>query len=146
MRISNMLVVGLLLVFCLGSSSYAFGMKPELGRPQSKKMMEKLAKELSLTKEQQISFIAQEKQIQEKDQQIRLENAKIMDKIQQEIKKDQPDMKVIKKYVEQISQDQGQIHLRRIENIIQFRQQLTIDQKKKFDELRPRSKQKHEKK
>lgn len=139
MRSKKMLVIGVLLVLCFGASLvHAFGIKPDPGSPQPKKMMERLAKKLSLTKEQQNNFMAQEKLIQEKDQQLRKENDKIMDKIRQEIKKDQPDQKLIKNYIDEIGQNQNQIHLRRIENLIQFRKQLTAGQKKKFDEMKPK--------
>jgi Spy/CpxP family protein refolding chaperone len=147
MNAKKILVLGLLFLFCSGwSTANAFGMKPESGRPQPKRMMGKLVKQLNLTKEQQENFLAQEKLIQEKDLQIRKANAKIMDKIQQEIKKDQPDLKIIKKYIDQVQQNQSLVHLSRIENMIQFRKQLSAEQKKKFDEMKPKHEPKRESK
>jgi len=120
------------------SSSQAFfgGPQDKEGTPdksaRSEKMVERMTKELNLTKEQKEKFTADTKEIEKTAKEIRTKDRELMDKIQKELLKDSPDMKIIRSLMETINQNMTEIQFKRISHLVEFRKTLTPEQREKF--------------
>jgi Spy/CpxP family protein refolding chaperone len=127
--------LGLVVVFLVASGAQAalprFGEK----RPEPGKMVERMAKDIGLTKEQKDKFIEGAKKIEEIAKASREKDREIMDKIEAEMVKDSPDTRMIHSYLLQISQNRTEIQFKRLEQMIELRKGLTPEQKTKLEQL-----------
>ncbi|MFA5839496.1 MAG: Spy/CpxP family protein refolding chaperone [Candidatus Margulisiibacteriota bacterium] len=117
---------------------------PQVGPPQShspEKMIEKMAKDLELTDQQKEKFVADANRVEEKAKSIREKNRQLFDKVQVEVSLDNPDMKKVASYIQEISKNDAQIHLMRIERIVELRKFLSPEQKKKLDAIMKQKKE-----
>jgi len=104
-------------------------------RPSPEKMIEKMSKELGLTKEQQDKYLDEAKKIEKEAEESNAKNKEIFDKIEQELLKDSPDKQAIRGYMDQISQNRTGIQFKRMEQMIELKKELTAEQRKKFEEF-----------
>ncbi|MDD5382836.1 MAG: periplasmic heavy metal sensor [Candidatus Margulisbacteria bacterium] len=142
----KLLVVLLMAVVMAGSSLAAPIFRPSGKRePMAERMIEKMAKEIGLTQQQKDKFLAGAKRIEEEAQQMHSKNKEIFDKIEQELLKESPDSKLIHDCLQQISLNNTQIQFKRMEQIIQLRQDLTPEQKQKFEKLMAERKEREKK-
>jgi len=130
------LVIMLIFVFLTGmpSLSFGFGSMSGRGRP-SEKFIERLAKDIGLTDQQKDKLLAGSKKIEAEEREIRSQNKEIYAQIKKELLKDSPDRKVISDYIQRISQNNAQIQIKRMDQIIDMRKDLTPEQKTKLEKL-----------
>lgn len=103
--------------------------------PGPEKMIEKMAKDLELTDQQKEKFIADANRVEENAKAVRETNKLLFDKVQAEVSSDNPDMKKVASYIQEISKNDSQVHLMRIERIVELRKSLSPEQKAKFDAI-----------
>jgi Spy/CpxP family protein refolding chaperone len=132
----NILTVLLMMVFLVmvSSGALAFGSAAIRGR-SIEKFIEKVTKELELTQPQKEKALASAKKIEEEAAEVRSKNRELFDKVEKELLKDSPDRKLLSNYMQQISQNNSRIQLKRMEQIIEFRKELTPKQKAKLEKL-----------
>ena len=99
------------------------------------KMIEKIAKDLGLTDEQKNKFLADANLVEKKAKALRESDKGIFDKVQAELSKDNPDMKKVAGYIQEMGKNDAEVHLMRIEQIVNLRKALTLEQKAKFDAI-----------
>ena len=134
-RITAVLLSALIAV-SLSSGSLAFGHRPDKPfRAPGERMMEKIASDLGLSKEQKEKYTVMAKQLEEESKTIRAKNKEFFDKIGKELAKDSPDRDLLYNYMQQISKNEDQIRLKRMDQMIALRKELTKEQKKKLEDL-----------
>ena len=127
-------VLMLLTMLCCASMAFEGpGEKHQPPRPE--KMMEKLAADLGLTQQQKDKYTAMAKQLEEGSKVMHSNNKEFFDKIEQELAKDAPDRDVLYKYMQQISKNEDQQRLKRMDLMIQLRKELTPKQKTKLEKI-----------
>jgi len=124
------LLVGVVLAG-FSSGALAFGSRAF----SAGKMIDRIASDLQLTKQQKDKLLSGAKQAEEEAKDLHSKNREIYGKIQKELLKDLPDRKVLSDFLQQISQNNAQIQLKRMERIIELRKELTPEQKTKFENL-----------
>ena len=129
------LSLGLVVVFLVASGAQAA--MPRFGdrRPEPGKMVERMAKDLGLTKEQKEKFIAEARQIEEGNKQSRQKDREIMNKIEEEMVKESPDTKMIHSYLQEIGRNRTEIQFKRLEQMIKLRKELTPEQREKLQKI-----------
>jgi Spy/CpxP family protein refolding chaperone len=124
------LLVGVVLAG-FSSGALAFGSRAF----SAEKMIDRIASDLGLTKQQKDKLLSGAKQVEEEAKDLHSKNREIYGKIEKELIKDAPDRGVLSDFLQQISQNNAQIHLKRMEQIIELRKELTPEQRTKFEKL-----------
>jgi len=109
--------------------------------PGPEKMIEKMAKDLALSDQQKKDFMADASRVEENAKAVREKNKQLFDKVQAEVSLDNPDMKKVASYIQEISKNDSEVHLMRIERIVELRKSLAPEQKKKFDAIMKQKKE-----
>ncbi|MCX5725640.1 MAG: Spy/CpxP family protein refolding chaperone [Candidatus Saganbacteria bacterium] len=139
-------LIGVFMVSC-SSGVFAMGKRPA---PEDKgkftegltgKLAEKMTKDLALTEKQKNAFLTGIKATEEEAKEIRKKNKVLFEKIDIEIQKDTPDISAVNKYLKEIGQNKTQVQIKRMDNILQFTQTLTPEQRAKFKELQKQRKE-----
>ena len=151
----NKTAAGLIIAaIIIGSSSLAFGFGPEPGRGHGEgpepgkgpeKFIERIGKDLELTKQQQDKLLTEAKQGEKEAGQIRSKNKDLFDKIEKELLKDSPDRDLLHNYIQQISQNNAQMEMKRMDQMIDLRKELTPAQKAKLEKIMKDRKEKEKK-
>jgi len=105
------------------------------GRGNGEKFVEKLSKELTLTKEQKDAFLKSVKMSGEEEKKIREKNEAIMQKMDSEMQKDSPDAGLIAKLIDEMDRNMTQVKILRMKGILELRKSLNTEQAKKFKEF-----------
>jgi Spy/CpxP family protein refolding chaperone len=130
------LIIAVILLWGSSSSQAFFGGPDKEGvsdkSARSEKMVDRMTKDLNLNKEQKDKFTADTEEIEKTAKEIRTKDRELMDKIQKELLKDNPDMKVIRSLMETINQNMTDIQFKRISHLVEFRKVLTPEQREKF--------------
>ncbi|MFH0887241.1 MAG: periplasmic heavy metal sensor [bacterium] len=133
-------IITTILLWGCSSSQAFFGGPPDKEgasdkAPRGEKMVERLAKELNLTKVQKDKFLSVTTEIEKTAKEIRAKDRELMDKIEKELLKDNPDMKVIRSLMQTINQNMTEIQFSRLSHLVEFRKELTTEQREKFKGL-----------
>lgn len=128
------MVIFALTLTAAAAAESGFGPPPERG-PRPEKMIEKLAKEVELTKEQQAKMLADLKKVEADGQKIREQNRAYFETIKKELVKDNPDSAIIHDSIRKINDNEVKTQIMRIDQLIELRQQLTPQQRQRLDEL-----------
>jgi Spy/CpxP family protein refolding chaperone len=132
----NTLIVWLMAMLLLGMAPGAWGFGSQGGRgPAAEKRLERIIQELGLTKEQKEKYLAGAKQIEEEAKAIRSQNREIFGKIEKEMLKDTADRQAIHNYIQQINQNNAKMQIKRMDQILELRKELTPEQKTKLEKL-----------
>lgn len=111
------------------------GRERSIKRPDRKEIQKKLSEKLSLTAEQQKKFQEQNEKLSTLMKAQREAMAKNAEELKQEMAKDQPDRKKIRSLIEQINKSRLDNELKRTDLLLELRQILTPEQRKKFQQL-----------
>ena len=129
-----LVVIGI--VAGLTSGAFAFDFKFKGTPPPSpEKFIERMAKDLGLSKEQTDKLTAGAKQVEEQAKEMRAKNKELFGQIEKELMKDSPDSKTIYGYMQEIGQNNTQIQFKRMEQIILLRKELNPEQKAKLEKF-----------
>lgn len=132
----KMLMALFIVVITVVTASGAFAAWPGSGRGRmGERMIERMAKDIGLTQQQKDKYMAEARKIEEESKAMRAKNREIFDKIENEIIKDVPDRKVVRDYMKQISQNNEQIQLKRMDHILNMRQELAPEQRAKLEKI-----------
>lgn len=134
----------LLLVGAIASGALAFGPGGDRRPPSPEEMIGRLAKELNLTAEQKDKFLAGAKQSEAAAKEMMGKNRVIFGEIEKELLKEDPDRNVIHKDIQQISQNDAEIQIQRMDQMIELRKQLTAEQKDKLAKIMQANQEKRE--
>ncbi|HTY13930.1 MAG TPA: periplasmic heavy metal sensor [Candidatus Omnitrophota bacterium] len=153
-KFAAVLVIAIVII---GASSLAFAFGPEPGGPggpggpgdpgrpparDPQKFVERIAKDLGLTKEQQDKLLADAKKTEEETDQLRAKNKDLFDKVEKELLKDSPDRDLLHGYLQQIGQNETQMQIKRMDRMVDLRKTLTPEQKAKFEKMAAENRQK----
>jgi Spy/CpxP family protein refolding chaperone len=137
-------IILVIAVAAMFSATLAFAMPGEGGPPPGpdgdkgpniEKMAGEFAKTLKLTKQQKEKFIKDAKEIEKSAKESRKKDREIMKKMDAEMLKESPDLNAIHGYLENMNKNRTESEFKRISHIIQFRKELTPDQRKKLDQI-----------
>jgi len=121
-----------LLVLFSASSAFAWG---EFGR-RPEKAGNRFCKELGLTAEQKEKFLAGDKALKDAEKPLIEDNKKLFEKLDAEIKKDLPNKIMIRGTLKQIEANNAEMRFKRLEHLIEFRKELTPEQKEKLKTMK----------
>jgi Spy/CpxP family protein refolding chaperone len=125
----------ILIVFSLVTYP-AFAMEPfRGGRPSPEMMIDRMARDIGLSKQQKESFLAGAKKIEEVAYKLMEKDRTTFGKIERELLKDSPDKKAIYNYMFQINQNRTQTEFKRMEQMIELRKKLTPEQRAKLQKI-----------
>lgn len=124
-------LTAMIIIVLMASSAMAFG-RPDDRPGRTDKFAEKIAQELSLTKEQKEKFMAGIKNAEAQFKDMHAQNKALMDKVEKEMQNDNPDMRAIKKHIDQINANQAKMQYDRVENLVRFKKELTPSQLEKM--------------
>jgi Spy/CpxP family protein refolding chaperone len=128
-------VMFLVLGLVISGSMSAYPMGRPMGQGGDKKFVERLTKDLGLTKDQKDKLVAQFKKVDEEVKPIMDRNRDLMQKMEQEIQKDSPSISQLSGYLEKIGGNSIQIQIKRITAVVEFKKDLTPEQKDKFNKI-----------
>ena len=131
----TILVITVLAVLSPAAMAFDRPHKRPMFPPPHEKMMERMAKDLGLTVEQKEKYSGMAKKLEEESKTMRSRNKEFFDKIGQELAKDSPNRDLLYKYMQQISKNEDQMRLKRMDQMIQLRKELTQEQKAKLEKL-----------
>jgi len=109
-----------------------------MGHDGGKKMVERLAKDLALTKEQKEKLVKMTAETDKQTNALEAKNGGLFDKMQAEIEKDKPDTAVISKLLNEIGKNRTEAEIKRLNTLIEFKKCLTPEQVNRFKEIRKR--------
>lgn len=130
------LMISLVLVTALNTASFALGRGP--GRPfgdPGERMMARIVSELGLSRAQKDKYLSMAKALEKEAGTTRSRNRELFDKIGTELAKDSPNRELLFGYMQQISKNEDQIRLKRMDQMIALRKDLTKEQKEKLEGL-----------
>ena len=139
----GLFAVLILALLCSAAVAFDRPNKRPMFPPPHEKMMERMAKDLGLTKEQKAKYTAMAKQLEEESTAMRSKNKEFFDKIGSELAKDSPNRDLLFGYMQQISKNEDQMRLKRMDQMIQLRKELTPEQKAKLEKLMKQGREKH---
>ena len=139
----GLLMLLFLAMLCPASIAFDRPNKRPMLPPPHEKMIERITKDLGLTKEQKYKYSNMAKQLEEESKAMRSRNREFFDKIGQELAKDSPNRDLLYKYMQQISKNEDQMRLKRMDQMIRLRKELTPEQKVKLEKLMKPGKEKH---
>jgi len=135
MNVKTLALVCAMVVFS-GIAANAFSFGPRIGRESNKELrIERLAKELGLTDVQKEKYLLGAKQIEKDAKETRLKNKTLFGDIEKELLKETPDISIIKNILQEINNNNSQMQLKRIEQLIQLRKELSPEQKTKLEAM-----------
>ncbi|MFA6430846.1 MAG: periplasmic heavy metal sensor [Candidatus Margulisiibacteriota bacterium] len=139
----KILVLACAMIIFSGMAANAFTFGPRIkSELKHETRIDRLAKELGLTEGQKENYLADAKKIEEETKAIRAKNKEIFVEIEKALLKDNPDTKLIRAKIQEISQNNAQTQFMRIEQLIQLRKELSPEQKIKLEEMIKKGKEK----
>lgn len=130
-------LAGVLVLSLLAGSAGAWELGWRMGRkPTAEKRIEKIVRELGLSQQQKDKYLAGAKKLEEEAKTIRAQNREILGKIEKEVLKEAPDRKAIHDLLGQISRNKAQLQVKRMDQMLDLRSELTPEQKTRFEKLR----------
>ncbi len=138
--------MSVVLALCLSGGSFAFGKGPgkHPGDP-GERMMGRIVSELGLSQEQKDKYLTMAKTLEEEAKAIRAKNKDLFEKMNKELTKDSPNRDQLYSYLQQISKNEDQIRLKRMDQMIALRKDLTKEQKAKLEDLMKQGREKAKK-
>ena len=137
------LVCAMIVFSGMAANAFTFGPRIRSELKQEARI-DRLTKEIGLTEGQKEKYLAEAKQIEEETKAIRAKNKDLFAEIEKELLKDNPDTKLIRSKIQEISQNNAQTQFKRIEQLIQLRKELSPEQKTKLEEMIKKGKEKIE--
>ena len=145
MKIKCLIVLlAVFMVAAVVSKAEAFA-GPAPKRPSIDKLADRMAKDLDLTDKQKSNFLDRAKKTKEEPEGLLAKNKGLMEKMQAELGKDNPNRDVIHNYVQEIGKNRTEMQFKRLDDLLEFRKQLTPEQQKKFKEMHAKRKEKAKK-
>ena len=97
-------------------------------------------KKLDLSAEQKNKMLEQRQAMERDTLSLRQKDEALRLKMEEEMKKDNPDRKALENYIREMGQNRQQVELKRLDFLLKFREMLTPEQKLKLKNSFPRRK------
>lgn len=140
MKGKNLLAVFLIASLLAGFSSQASawwwrGKQKEEFRGSPQKMQKMIIKKLDLTDEQKKKFKAMEEETKKEMKASQEKLKEISEKLKVELQKDSPDRNLLHRYIGELSQIRTNMQIKRMDSMLDLREMLTPEQRKKFKRM-----------
>jgi len=117
-----------------GARKWGWGNRP---RQEQGPRPEGFFRKLDLTAEQKTKMLEQRQAMDKEDLALRHKDETLRLKMEEEMKKDNPDRKTLENIIKELGQNRQQMELKRLDFMLKFREMLTPEQKQKLKNTFP---------